>query len=78
VVPNISDLSTGQKAQVFLGVDERASCNLFMEVDPVSTASITWRGRISTTAGSLDLNGSAGTQTHYLLVEDIGPSAAPA
>jgi hypothetical protein len=46
-------------------------------VTAAATASVTYRGRISCNNGSITLNGAA-TMQHSFLVEDIGPSGAPA
>lgn len=67
-----------QRQQIFAGVAERATGNIFVEVDAGASGSMTYRGRISTTSATVDLNGSAGIQQHYLLVEDMGPAGAPA
>lgn len=45
--------------------------------NPSVAGSVTFRGRISCNAGTLTLQGLAGSQIHQFLVEDIGPNGAP-
>jgi hypothetical protein len=66
-----------QEWQQYAGVDERFTINSFVEVSPAS-GSVTYRGRVATSASTIDLNGQTTTRLHYMLVEDMGPAGAPA
>ena len=73
----------GQKAYGVLKVPAGSEIDLDLRLESVMdgvlvTGTATYRGRISCNAGTITLQGLAGSQIHQILCEDIGPNGAPA